>query len=217
MNGECKRLARERGDVSAAEACAAEKHQERCRELATFCPLRRWMEGWERWGIPQRERLLLRDDLLGTKPLEARVAVRVMRARVAKQAMNLGGMKGSESIIVLAGKCGVGKTVAATWALSRTGGRYMHAAEFSRIGLDLPDLKRAKTLVVDQLGMESIGESGWMLSQFLDVLDARYGAMRLTVLCCNLSRPTLEGRYGPIFVRRLKDDGVYFFIGDASQ
>jgi hypothetical protein len=216
VNGECKLLTRERGDVVAAEACSGERHHEHCQELAAFCPLRRWIERWERWGIPQRERRLLRDDLLGSKLLESRVAVRVMKARIAGQAMSLGGMKGSESIIVLAGRCGVGKTVAATWALSRTGGRYLNAAEFSRIGVDLSDLKRANTLVVDQLGMESIGESGWMLSQFLDVLDARYGAMRLTVLCCNLSRPTLEGRYGPIFVRRLKDDGVYFFIGDAS-
>lgn len=214
----CHHLAHERGEIAAAEGCSAERMYEHCDELRTLCPLHRWIERWERWGIPQRERNLLRDDLLGVKALRDTTVLQIMRARLANKAGKFIGTttKGSESIIVLAGKCGVGKTVAATWALSRTGGAYIDSGKFSVYGTNLSELKRTRTLVVDQVGIEAFDENGCMLSQFLDVINARYSEMRMTVLCCNLGRPSLEARYGPIFARRLRDDGVYFFIGDTT-
>ena len=215
MGQECKRLAREIGDFAAVKRCAAEKEHAACQERAAFCPLYRTMAKWKQWGIPERERKLLREDLLGNKLLVPRLALQAMNARIARKS-GPQGMKGSESLVVLAGKCREGKTVAATWALSRTGGQYVTACQFAGIGLDLATLKNGNTLVIDQLGTEPIGASEWALGQLLDVIDSRYANLRLTVLCTNMLRETLESRYTRILGRRLHDDGIFIRLGDAS-
>jgi len=215
VEADCKRLARERGNLVAVEFCVAEKCQSQCEERSAFCPLYLLMKQWKQWGIPEREHGLLMDDLLGKKPLAPWAGLTAMRARVAKKP-GAGGLKGTEALVVLGGKCGAGKTLAATWALSRTGGRYVTACEFTGISLDLATLKRANTLVIDQLGTEPTGESGWALGHVLDVVDVRYANLRLTVLCTNMLRETLETRYTRILGRRLHDDGVFIRLGDAS-
>lgn len=207
-------MAREHGDAVAAEACSAEHANAHCQERAAFCPLYRLMAEWSRWSIPEREKRLLRDDLLGTKPLSPRLALRAMKARLAG-ITGPEGVKGTEALIMLGGKVGVGKTVAATWALSRRGGRYVTAGEFAGIGLDIAEIKRVNVLVIDQLGTEPIGGSEWSLGKFLDVVDSRYANLRLTVLCTNMLREELEPRYSKILTRRLNDDGIFIRLVDA--
>jgi hypothetical protein len=215
LSGECKRIAREHGDLVALEKCSAENEHLRCDERAAFCPLYRTMAKWKSWGIPERERQLLRDDILGKKPLKPRLALQVARARLQRRS-GPGGLKGNETLLVLAGKCGVGKTVAGTWVLSRTGGLYVTAFEFSSVSLDRALLKRVSTLVIDQFGTEPIGETEWALGHLLDVIDCRYANLRLTILCTNMLRSELEGCYSNILKRRLDDDGIFVRLGDAS-
>lgn len=215
MSQECKRLARENGDLAALERCTAEAEHTRCDERTAFCPLYRTMARWEQWGIPVRERALLKDDILGVKPLSPRVALTVMRSRVARKAGPVG-LRGTEALVVLAGKCGVGKTLAATWALSRMSGRYVTACEFAGISLDLAALKRASALVIDQLGTEPIGASEWALGNLLDVIDSRYANLRLTILCTNMLRDELDTCYTNILARRLNDDGFFIRLGDSK-
>jgi hypothetical protein len=203
MNCDCQTIARDRGDLAGAETCAAAREHLGCSETV-FCPVRRLFEKWERWGIPLRERRLLQADLLGTKLLEPRAALRAVR-----EALTVG----DRALVVLAGKCGAGKTVAASWALSRRGGLYTRACEFTRIGFDMDAMVKANVLVIDQLGTEPMTQSEWALGQFLDVIDARYAALRLTVLCANMSRESLEKRYTQPFARRLRDDGVFVRVG----
>ena len=215
MLEDCKRIARETGDLAAFEYCTSNGEQGRCQERSAFCPIYRTMRMWERWGIPERERILLKGDILGTKPLSDRLSMRVVKARVARR-VGPAGVKGTEALVVLAGKCDVGKTVAATWALSRTGGRYITACEFSELGLRMRELKDVNTLVIDQLGTEPIGGSEWALGTFLDVVDNRFANMRLTIVCTNMLREEFEPRYSRIFTRRLNSDGVFVRLGDAS-
>lgn len=203
MRPDCQTVARDRGDLAGAETCAASRGHQGCTE-SVFCPLRSLFAKWELWGIPLRERRLLQTDLLGTAFLEPRAALSAMRERLAV---------GTQPLVVLAGKCGAGKTVAATWALSRRGGRYVTAFEFAGIELDRAALKAAPVLVIDQLGVEPIGQTAWSLSHLLDVVDVRYAALKLTVLCTNMTREELDRRYGPIFARRLRDDGLFVRVG----
>lgn len=215
MGEECKRLAREHGDLAALERCVESKENARCEERAAFCPLYRTMARWKDWGIPERERKLLRGDLLATKPLAPWLPLKAMKARLAHKA-GPQGMKGTETLIVLAGKCDEGKTLAATWALSRTGGYYVTACQFAGLKLDFDALKRANTLVIDQLGTEPSSDSEWAFSHILDVVDVRYANLRLTILCSNMLRGTFETRYTNIVARRLRDDGVFIRVGGET-
>jgi hypothetical protein len=217
MSFSCRSFARECGDLAAVERCVAEKIREGCGDRGNpFCPSSRLFKAWKRYGIEEREWKLLRDDLLGIARLDDRLPMRAMRSRVNGKPAD-GGMKGNEALVVLGGQCGAGKTLAASWGLSRTGGKYITACDLSGIDIDLGGLLAARTLVIDQLGTESSSESGWWMSRFLNVVDRRYAANRLTVLIGNLYRKDFDNDYGPPFARRLRDNGVFVFCEDPKR
>lgn len=200
----CSGLAMDRGNLAASEICAKWKWHRECQEM-TLCPMRGLFQQWKDWGIPELERRLLRDDLLGASPLDGRPALAEMRALLSA----------GKVLVVLSGRTRIGKTVAATWALSRRGGRYVRACDLTRIDCEMAPLLRANTLVVDQVGFEPIGKTEWALGQFLDVIDSRYASERLTILCANLTRVDLEKRYGKAFSGRLREGGRFVLLESA--
>ena len=179
------------------------------------CARRVWLYRLGRTGIPLRERKLLTADfmretpLLTTPPLDA----------ILNWALD----ERKRAMVVMGGTRGVGKTVAACWAISRFNegmpqGRYIEARDV--VGIDFPmrRMQRAPLLVIDQLGHEYVGKNqDWAESQFTSLLDVRYAEMRPTILCGNLDRATFAARYGAIIEDRLVGDGVFHLFKARSM
>jgi DNA replication protein DnaC len=155
-----------------------------------------------RAGVPERERKLLLADAGGER-LFTTTALEAVKDEVP-------------SLLVLAGARGVGKTLAACWALRELGGSYLTAYQFARPGLDLEALKGKRCVVVDQLGRENVSASDFCLSQLEELIDARYANRRLTILVANLTREQFVARYGGIIDDRLEGDGKFVVCLGAS-
>ena len=154
-----------------------------------------------RTGMPRREQAIVIGKLLPTDALLA-----VQRA-----------LGGGCSFLALAGDRGNGKTVAACYALAKRGGTYLTAYQLSRPGVDLDAIKAgASVLVVDQLGRENVGASGFFLAQLEELVDAFYASQRLVILVGNLRRPEFEARYQGIIADRLRGDGEFVWVEGAS-
>lgn len=123
-------------------------------------------------------------------------------------------LTGRESLLVLGGPNGTGKTVGASWGLSRKGGMFVRAADLCRVSDDAdndPDriAARKSLLVVDDLGQEHVGGSDFALSVIDRVLGARYDSARPTIVTTNLNEKALEERYGDRLVDRLAEAGAF--------
>lgn len=128
-----------------------------------------------------------------------------------------------QSIVVLAGAPGVGKTVAAAaWALSsKHRPRFMRASEFaasSRYDAD----ERAKwtsprSLVLDDLGDEHADKSGSMLTGLNELVDVYYSDLRTLVITTNLGREEFASRYGARIVDRMRERGRWITMTGPSR
>lgn len=159
----------------------------------------------QRAGTPARLMTILMGDGLRETP-----AVRAVRDW----------MDGERTFLVLTGGTGAGKTLAACQALGR-GGLFERAVAAGRLGLYGDDdvarmrsLRRAKVLVLDDLGAEFAGDV-WR-AQFDELVDERYGQQRRTVITTNLSPEALRERYGARVVDRLRHDGLVVACGSES-
>lgn len=107
----------------------------------------------------------------------------------------------ARTLLVLAGGTGTGKTVAAAWGCAFHAGRMVKAVDLVRIGLfdqgtELPGLAGARTLAIDDLGMEPLDQRGYGYAALFDLLDRRYDANRKTIVTTNLAMPEFRERYG---------------------
>jgi hypothetical protein len=211
-------------DVRAEEVCQF-RHEE------NLCP-------WERLerraraaemavraaGVPARECALVCNHAWDRTRLRETEPIRVMRARVEGKAceVEVGGaslkLRGSECLIVLAGPRSTGKTVAACYFLSRSGGGlYRTAYPLSDAVTNTEAWISARTLVIDQIGREYAGASDYSLSRLEHVVDARYAEMRTTVLLANLNRKDFMRRYGGIIESRLEGDGLFVEVKGRNE
>jgi DNA replication protein DnaC len=132
--------------------------------------------------------------------------------------------------MLLSGRVGCGKSTAAALALMGGGGVFVRATEAARLSLfDSNDRARgremaaARVLVLDDLGTEILHD-GWR-SQFDDLLDERYGAMRKTILTTNLppaseketNPPSFKARYGARIADRIRQDGHIVVCSESSM
>lgn len=110
----------------------------------------------------------------------------------------------SASILVLAGAPRAGKSVAAVVALDATAGTglFLRAVELARAdsyGAAVADLwepaERTGLLVVDDLGQESLDQSGRALGNLLALLCGRYDDGLHTIVTTNLARAAWTKRY----------------------
>lgn len=124
-------------------------------------------------------------------------------------------------ILVLSGRPGCGKTVAASvvcMEFVKNGGlaQFIRATEFGRLGVFGEDGARVELLrdiglmVVDDLGTEQATPS-WT-HNFNDVLDYRYQDGLKTILTTNLTPEQFVSRYGERAMRRIFQSGRYFVV-----
>jgi DNA replication protein DnaC len=165
-------------------------------------------ERMARSRIPDRVRRVLKDQT-ETKPL--------LRAKTFCEQ--------PETILVLAGGTGAGKTVAACAALAgyEAQGLFVSAVDLVRAGLYSQEfwesLKVPGILVIDDLGREPLDEKGWGISNLHATLNDRYDNLRKTIITTNLSQPAFLARYdrdGGRLRDRLKSGGVYFEFAGTS-
>jgi DNA replication protein DnaC len=148
----------------------------------------------------------------------------------------------SESILVLAGGVGCGKTVAASAWLERAlvahdakiwergfrtereaRGSVVKAIDLARAGTFdrefWDDLSAVDFLVVDDLGTEPLDDKGWMVANIRALIDQRYDAERKTILTANLNFDGFRARYcadGGRLLDRIKERGAFVEIADGS-
>lgn len=150
----------------------------------------------------------------------------------------------SETLLVLAGGIGCGKTVGACAALDAflvEGRRKTYRDGFRPLGVRDPsgkvvkaiEMARAGTfdrefwdglagldfLVIDDLGTEPLDDKGWLVANIRAVIDRRYDDERKTVLTTNLNLDQFKARYcadGGRLLDRLKERGAFIEIADGS-
>jgi hypothetical protein len=175
---------------------------------APSCPVDCWRWQLGQASVPGRVREILEADRLGGATLAETSPLAAVRA-----------LAPGKCLVAMVGPAGVGKTVAACWALSRArSGLYCMAADLVRPGVyrlpqrdedeaPVPRAVRVGVLVVDQLGRESGVD--WGASQLETVIVQRYEERRLTILVGNITRAALLARYGAILADRIEgSDGA---------
>lgn len=124
---------------------------------------------------------------------------------------------------VLSGGVGVGKSVAAAYAIRRVGmGRWVSAREFSRLGHDAAEkilpYRRTKLLVLDDLGLEHDDAGGWAVGNIQALIVERFDDAKLTVMTTNLDAETFKKRYGERVVDRIRGGGRFSKVpGDSMR
>jgi DNA replication protein DnaC len=144
--------------------------------------------------------------------------------------------------LVLLGRKGTGKTMAATLVLSEimrrvsevqrpSGGEtqrgppgmFVRATTLSRLSLYdakdkgwFEDTVRTSCLVLDDLGTELANDL--FRSQLYELLDSRYARSRRTVITSNLDKAAFASRYGEHISDRLREKGISGeFVGESLR
>lgn len=113
-----------------------------------------------------------------------------------------GWLKGKAPFLVLLGPAGRGKTVACAWAIAGVNGRYVTAKKLERMflaqyGAILDEQDRLMwsrgLLVIDDVGIELKRDE--FISSLYEVVNARQGGGRRTIITSNLSRKEFKQKY----------------------
>lgn len=116
----------------------------------------------------------------------------------------------------LAGPTGYGKTVAACWAIAEERGRYMTAEQLRRAFCqetkEAAELReyatRCHLLVVDDIGTErNAAEIADSRTAMFQLVNARQGKGRITILTGNLSEETIRKHYDTRTIERIEHQG----------
>ena len=174
------------------------------------------------WGVPEREVALVFDGLTDT------TALTFTKEWLADQT----------PMLVLAGPKGVGKTIAAAYAImhadppppagfarwpNERGPKFRHISEVAELGLYDKDgerkaraeIKTSKCLVIDDVGVEYMNDV--FLALWDSIVNARYGAMGRTIFTTNLTAQMFADRYGGRVYDRIKGRGAWFDIDEQSM
>lgn len=220
-----------RGLIETVEACAAAKAFLRCNRIerlqadflgAPACAMDRFAWRMAKSRIPARERALLLADVRREAPLAWSDAMGAVGDALARWKHR---RPGNRSLLVLGGIPRTGKTLAACYALSRLGGLYVTAPDLvaleydQKAGRSLPSpyvrpARKATCLVIDQLGMESCGNTDYALSLLQNVIDVRYAELLPTILVGNILRETFDGRYKAPIAGRVRSDGLFVRVSN---
>lgn len=181
------------------------------------------------WGIPAKEAMLVMKGLYDTEILTFTKDWLSAAHSDARDAPNM---------LVLAGPKGVGKTLAAAWAMfhadpalpfgqrwkTENAPRFRHINDLTEIiarkgeaetdRAERSGAKNTKCLVVDDVGAEYSTEP--FLAFFDAVMNARYGSMGLTILTTNLTAEQFATRYGPRLYDRIRGRGEWMEASHES-
>lgn len=129
-----------------------------------------------------------------------------------------------ESIVVLVGGPGTGKTAAAAWwllGLEDGAGLFVRAsklARWERYSMEQMDLLLApQRLVIDDLGNEFMDAKGSYLSTLEEVVIDRYENGRRTLITTNVVKADFLKRYEGRIADRMNESGVFFGVGAESM
>ncbi len=170
---------------------------------------------------------ILREDLAETQSLRAVRDWLALAMRPANPERNM---------LVLCGHPGTGKTVAAGWALSRVGGRYVTTEEYLRAytrwhrdaswsddgAREIERFEAPGLLVLDEIGTER--DATVMRDALHRLVDRRQTRRKfLTVMITNLTRASFvarlrDGTYDPRTLSRMTRDAVSVgVVGDDMR
>lgn len=128
-----------------------------------------------------------------------------------------------DTILVLSGPRGIGKTTAAAWWLcqrrerkqyvSTSPPRFVDSGQLSRWPRyneeRMRELTRARALVVDDLGVEFADQKGAFFSLFDEVANSRYAAELPMLITTNLPANEFKARAGERIVDRIREAGRF--------
>lgn len=130
--------------------------------------------------------------------------------------------KSEDSILVLSGQPGCGKTVAATWWAWRCGfvPLFLRATEFaasSRYDHEKRDSWiNANGLVLDDLGSEYADPKGSFLVDLDEMIDRYYGDRKPMVITTNSNAAQFKQRYGARIADRIRECGRFQSLAGVS-
>lgn len=181
------------------------------------------------WGVPYQEAILLIDRRRSRSLVETQ-AIRYVDQFLAHAD------DGYFNLCALAGGVGTGKTVAAAHFLESAQpklafGRawepdqrplFIHASEILVMGLyeheeERQRLKRARTLVIDDMGAERLDNAGVGLALFDLLINARYSCAGYTLITTNLTWDQFRTRYDERVADRLKQNADWYDLEGASM
>lgn len=128
----------------------------------------------------------------------------------------------AESVLVLSGAPGCGKTTAAAfWAVSRQfEPQFLRATSFAASSRYDHERRSqwldAGALVLDDLGSEYADTKGNFLVDFDELIDTFYGDKRPLLITTNCKQDDFKQRYGSRVVDRLRECGAWFSVSGAS-
>jgi DNA replication protein DnaC len=164
--------------------------------------------------------------------------LRLILAGAATKSQAVEALERPWSLLVMSGRPGTGKTLAACLWLARYvqdaknweedtfrfkgSAVFLTAERLSRWSryddAAMEKLYKAKRLVLDDLGVEYLDEKGAYASILDALIDARYSSMRPTILTTNLTGQAFKERYGERIADRLRDEGSLFVaLGQTSM
>lgn len=126
------------------------------------------------------------------------------------------------SVLVLSGKPGCGKTVAATWwAIQQDWSpTFLRASSFAAASrYDKEERSKwlnAGSMVLDDLGTEYADAKGSFLTDLDELIDTLYGNRRSLIITTNLKAEDFRERYGARVVDRIRECGKWESIGGDS-
>ncbi len=167
---------------------------------------------------------------LPVEKLDERDALIAVRAFLAASPVTvaIGGSEvaftGRETLLVLAGSTGIGKSIAAAHAIGAKGGLWVNARSFEAPKFDVGPATNANFLVLDDLGTEHVGEAGYANGRIAALLADRHSSERRTLATSNLRKksraetdpPQFTERYGDRLADRMNESGKYIGITGAS-
>lgn len=126
-------------------------------------------------------------------------------------------------LLVLSGKAGCGKTVAATWLASELApyrARFGCAAEFATSSRYQEETRErwftADCLVLDDLGMEFADNKGSFAVDLDSLINTYYADRRKLIITTNCTASDFKARYGERISDRVREAGEFIWCGGES-
>lgn len=129
----------------------------------------------------------------------------------------------TDSLLVIAGGPGCGKTVAATWwaATRNPAPRFLRASTFAASSRYDRDTREqwfdAPGLVLDDLGAEFLDAKGSFLVDLDELIDVFYGNRKPLLITTNCTRDEFKSRYGERIADRIREAGSFWSCDEKSR